>query len=41
MRIKGTTAAEIAGSVRDQVASGELAPQALFPRYVCSRPSWG
>ncbi|WP_328826490.1 aminotransferase class I/II-fold pyridoxal phosphate-dependent enzyme [Streptomyces sp. NBC_00252] len=31
MRIKGTTAAEIAGSVRDQVASGELAPQVGLP----------
>ncbi|MGW7539774.1 aminotransferase class I/II-fold pyridoxal phosphate-dependent enzyme [Streptomyces sp. NPDC054770] len=31
MRIRGTTAAEIAGSVRDQVASGELAPQSSLP----------
>ncbi|WP_405836785.1 aminotransferase class I/II-fold pyridoxal phosphate-dependent enzyme [Streptomyces sp. NBC_01518] len=31
MGIKGTTAAEIAGSVRDQVASGELAPRASLP----------
>lgn len=31
MGIKGTTAAEIAGSVRDQVASGELAPQTSLP----------
>lgn len=31
MPISGTTAAEIAGSVRDQVASGELAPQAMLP----------
>jgi DNA-binding transcriptional MocR family regulator len=31
VRIKGTTAAEIAGSVRDQVASGELAPRAGLP----------
>ncbi|MFF3412318.1 aminotransferase class I/II-fold pyridoxal phosphate-dependent enzyme [Streptomyces sp. NPDC002742] len=31
MPISGTTAAEIAGSVRDQVASGELAPGALLP----------
>jgi DNA-binding transcriptional MocR family regulator len=31
VRIRGTTAAEIAGSVRDQVASGELAPQSTLP----------
>ncbi|WP_031011798.1 aminotransferase class I/II-fold pyridoxal phosphate-dependent enzyme [Streptomyces sp. NRRL F-5727] len=31
MPITGTTAAEIAGSVRDQVASGALAPQAMLP----------
>ncbi|WP_030575550.1 MULTISPECIES: aminotransferase class I/II-fold pyridoxal phosphate-dependent enzyme [Streptomyces] len=31
MGIKGTTAAEIAGSVRDQVASGVLAPQTSLP----------
>ncbi|WP_253267212.1 aminotransferase class I/II-fold pyridoxal phosphate-dependent enzyme [Streptomyces sp. NL15-2K] len=31
VRIRGTTAAEIAGSVRDQVASGELAPRAVLP----------
>ncbi|MFG2129735.1 aminotransferase class I/II-fold pyridoxal phosphate-dependent enzyme [Streptomyces sp. NPDC048751] len=31
MRISGTTAAEIAGSVRDQVAAGELAPRAVLP----------
>ncbi|MEU2723250.1 aminotransferase class I/II-fold pyridoxal phosphate-dependent enzyme [Streptomyces smyrnaeus] len=31
MPTSGTTAAEIAGSVRDQVASGELAPGAVLP----------
>lgn len=31
MPISGTTAGEIAGSVRDQVASGELAPGAMLP----------
>lgn len=31
MPISGLTAAEIAGSVRDQVASGELAPGAMLP----------
>ncbi|MFI2204215.1 aminotransferase class I/II-fold pyridoxal phosphate-dependent enzyme [Streptomyces sp. NPDC020192] len=31
MRISGTTAGEIAGSVRDLVASGELAPRAVLP----------
>ncbi|MFK0280916.1 aminotransferase class I/II-fold pyridoxal phosphate-dependent enzyme [Streptomyces sp. NPDC090499] len=31
MSIYGTTAAEIAGSVRDLIASGELAPQDLLP----------
>ncbi|WP_229887970.1 aminotransferase class I/II-fold pyridoxal phosphate-dependent enzyme [Streptomyces olivaceoviridis] len=31
MQISGTTAAEIAGSVRDLIASGELAPQDLLP----------
>ncbi|WP_338498905.1 aminotransferase class I/II-fold pyridoxal phosphate-dependent enzyme [Streptomyces sp. SJL17-4] len=31
MAIAGTTAAEIAGSVRDQVASGALAPRAMLP----------
>lgn len=31
MRISGTTAAEIAGSVRDQVAAGALAPRAVLP----------
>lgn len=31
VRIRGTTAADIAGSVRDQVASGELAPRAVLP----------
>ncbi|MFF3328180.1 aminotransferase class I/II-fold pyridoxal phosphate-dependent enzyme [Streptomyces sp. NPDC002888] len=31
MTISGTTAAEIAGSVRDQVSSGELAPRAVLP----------
>lgn len=31
MPISGTSAAEIAGSVRDQVASGELAPGAMLP----------
>ncbi|MFE7120268.1 aminotransferase class I/II-fold pyridoxal phosphate-dependent enzyme [Streptomyces sp. NPDC057654] len=31
MPISGTTAAEIAGSVRDLIASGELAPQDLLP----------
>ncbi|MFF0155949.1 aminotransferase class I/II-fold pyridoxal phosphate-dependent enzyme [Streptomyces sp. NPDC005263] len=31
MPISGTTAAEIVGSVRDQVASGVLAPQAMLP----------
>ncbi|MEU1184245.1 aminotransferase class I/II-fold pyridoxal phosphate-dependent enzyme [Streptomyces sp. NPDC005820] len=31
MLISGTTAAEIAGSVRDLIASGELAPQDLLP----------
>ncbi|MET9076387.1 aminotransferase class I/II-fold pyridoxal phosphate-dependent enzyme [Streptomyces sp. NPDC004232] len=31
MPVSGTTAAEIAGSVRDQVASGELAPRAVLP----------
>ncbi|MFI6279224.1 aminotransferase class I/II-fold pyridoxal phosphate-dependent enzyme [Streptomyces sp. NPDC050988] len=31
MRIRGTTAAEIAGSVRDQVASGELVPHTGLP----------
>lgn len=31
MQIKGTAAAEIAGSVRDLVASGELAPRSVLP----------
>ena len=31
MRISGTTAGEIAGSVRDLVASGELASRAVLP----------
>ncbi|MFI6253919.1 aminotransferase class I/II-fold pyridoxal phosphate-dependent enzyme [Streptomyces sp. NPDC051016] len=31
MRISGTTATEIAGSVRDLIASGRLAPQDLLP----------
>ncbi|WP_427917381.1 aminotransferase class I/II-fold pyridoxal phosphate-dependent enzyme [Streptomyces sp. cg40] len=31
MGIRGVTAAEIAGSVRDQVASGELAPRTSLP----------
>ncbi|ANZ40888.1 transcriptional regulator PtsJ [Lentzea guizhouensis] len=31
MPISGATAAEIAGSVRDQVASGELAPRTVLP----------
>ncbi|MEU0662469.1 aminotransferase class I/II-fold pyridoxal phosphate-dependent enzyme [Streptomyces lavendulocolor] len=31
MTIRGTTAAEIAGSVRDQVASGGLAPGSVLP----------
>ncbi|MGI5458676.1 aminotransferase class I/II-fold pyridoxal phosphate-dependent enzyme [Streptomyces sp. CA-249302] len=31
MQISGTTAAEIAGSVRDLIASGELAPQDVLP----------
>ncbi|MFF5517063.1 aminotransferase class I/II-fold pyridoxal phosphate-dependent enzyme [Streptomyces coeruleorubidus] len=31
MRIRGTTAAEIAGSVRDQVAAGELVPHSSLP----------
>ncbi|WEO99907.1 aminotransferase class I/II-fold pyridoxal phosphate-dependent enzyme [Streptomyces sp. FXJ1.172] len=31
MPITGTTAAEIAGSVRDQVASGALTPRAMLP----------
>lgn len=31
MRIRGTTAAEIAGSVRDQVTSGELVPGLSLP----------
>jgi DNA-binding transcriptional MocR family regulator len=31
VRIGGTTAAEIASSVRDQVASGELAPRTVLP----------
>ncbi|WP_225101375.1 aminotransferase class I/II-fold pyridoxal phosphate-dependent enzyme [Streptomyces sp. CoH27] len=31
MRISGTTAGDIAGSVRDLVASGELAPRAVLP----------
>ncbi|MFE2417099.1 aminotransferase class I/II-fold pyridoxal phosphate-dependent enzyme [Streptomyces hokutonensis] len=31
MAIRGVTAAEIAGSVRDQVASGELAPRTSLP----------
>ncbi|TQS22517.1 aminotransferase class I/II-fold pyridoxal phosphate-dependent enzyme [Microbispora sp. KK1-11] len=41
MRISGTTATEIADSVRNLIASGELAPQALLPPVRTLAPELG